>query len=126
MICYLLYEIQQIVILLSTHYQILNKSVSYNTVPIETEEGLINTLLTQYNNPTKKIIIYGKNSTDATVDKKHKQLFSLGLTEVYVYSGGLFEWMLLQDIYGDTEFPTTKKVLDILRYKPTPTIYKQN
>lgn len=98
----------------------------YNTVPIDTEEALINTILTQYDNPPKKIILYGKNSTDATVDKKYKQLVGLGLTEVYVYSGGLFEWMLLQDIYGDAEFPTTKKVADILRYKPTPTVYKQN
>jgi len=95
------------------------------TVPIDTEEGLINTILTQYDNPPKKIILYGKNSTDATVDKKYKQLVGLGFTEVYVYSGGLFEWMLLQDIYGDAEFPTTKKVADILRYKPTPTVYNQ-
>ena len=43
---------------------------------------------------------------------------SLGLTEVYVYPGGLFEWLLLQDIYGDDSFPTTKKELDILKYKP--------
>jgi hypothetical protein len=41
-----------------------------------------------------------------------------GFPEVYVYSGGLFEWMLLQDIYGQDEFPTTKKVLDILKWKP--------
>jgi len=25
---------------------------------------------------------------------------------------------LLQDIYGDDEFPTTRKMLDILKYKP--------
>jgi hypothetical protein len=25
---------------------------------------------------------------------------------------------MLQDIYGESEFPTTKKELDILRYKP--------
>jgi hypothetical protein len=25
---------------------------------------------------------------------------------------------MLQDIYGDTEFPTTKKELDILKFKP--------
>jgi hypothetical protein len=25
---------------------------------------------------------------------------------------------MLQDIYGDKEFPTTKKEIDILKYKP--------
>ena len=43
---------------------------------------------------------------------------SLGFINVYMYSGGLFEWLLLQDIYGDEEFPTTKKDIDILKYKP--------
>jgi hypothetical protein len=90
-----------------------------HTVPIETEESIINTLLTQYDANSKKIIVYGKNSTDVSVDKKYKQLVGLGLCDVFIYSGGLFEWMLLQDIYGDAEFPTTKKVVDILRYKPT-------
>jgi hypothetical protein len=37
---------------------------------------------------------------------------------VYVYTGGLFEWLMLQDIYGEKEFPTSKKELDILKYKP--------
>jgi hypothetical protein len=31
--------------------------------------------------------------------------------------GGLFEWLMLQDIYGYDEFPTTKKELDFLKYK---------
>ena len=35
-----------------------------------------------------------------------------------LYIGGLFEWLLLQDIYGDDEFKTTKKELDILKFKP--------
>ena len=30
----------------------------------------------------------------------------------------MFEWLMLQDIYGDNEFPTTKKELDFLKYKP--------
>lgn len=89
-----------------------------NTVSIDTEETTINTLLSQYEKVVRKIIVYGKNATDTTVEKKYKQLLGLGVGDVYIYSGGLFEWMLLQDIYGQSEFPTTKKVLDILRYKP--------
>ena len=37
---------------------------------------------------------------------------------VYIYQGGLFEWLLLQDIYGADEFPTTASEIDILKYKP--------
>jgi len=35
-----------------------------------------------------------------------------------MYTGGLFEWLLLQDIYGKTEFPTTTNIIDLLKYKP--------
>ena len=49
---------------------------------------------------------------------KYTQLVNLGFVNVYIYPGGLFEWLCLQDIYGDDEFPTTNKELDILKYKP--------
>jgi len=45
-------------------------------------------------------------------------LSGLGFQDVYLYMGGMFEWLLLQDIYGADEFPTTNKFLDILYYKP--------
>ena len=43
---------------------------------------------------------------------------TLGFQNIYLYVGGLFEWLMLQDIYGDKEFPTTSKQLDFLKYKP--------
>lgn len=92
-----------------------------NTISYQMEEKCINELMNQYDFKSRKFIIYGKNAVDESVDKKYKQLISLGFTEVYIYSGGLFEWMLLQDIYGNDEFPTTHKVLDILKYKPLRT-----
>lgn len=88
------------------------------TMAIGQEEAKINELLNRYDAaPLPKIILYGRNSHDNTVDAKYKQLRGLGLTDVHVYAGGLFEWLLLQDIYGNDEFPTTKRVIDILRYK---------
>jgi hypothetical protein len=54
------------------------------------------------------------------VHKKYQQLASLGFQNVYAYMGGIFEWLLLQDIYGHEIFPTSKKELDLLRYKPPP------
>jgi hypothetical protein len=66
----------------------------------------------------RKILVYGRNNNDIEkVLKKQKQLIALGFTEVYVYLGGLFEWVLLQDIYGKDLFKTTRTVTDILRYK---------
>jgi hypothetical protein len=77
---------------------------------------MINDLISNYAHHTKIIILYGKNATDVSPEKKYKQFQSLGFSHIYIYAGGLFEWMLLQDIYGDDEFPTTSKVLDILKY----------
>lgn len=88
-----------------------------STTPYEEEERTINELLNNYDYNNKKIIIYGKNSNDESAEKKYSQLRTLGFSEIYLYTGGLFEWMLLQDIYGNTEFPTTKKQLDLLKYK---------
>lgn len=86
-----------------------------NTIQMNDEERAINEMIDKYEN--KVIIIYGKNSIDESVEKKYKQLIQLGLN-VYIYTGGLFEWILLQDIYGETNFPTTTKITDLLIYRP--------
>ena len=88
-----------------------------NTTSIEHEEQLINNFL-KIGNKQVKIIVYGKNYTDEKIYTKYNQLLSLGFYNIYIYVGGLFEWLLLQDIYGEAEFPTTKKELDLLKYKP--------
>ena len=88
-----------------------------NTTSIIEEELIMN----NYIKTDKKIniIIYDKNSDEMRILKKYRQLVDLGFTNVYIYTGGLFEWLLLQDIYGSTEFPTTTKELDILKFKGT-------
>ena len=95
----------------------------YNTINFSSEEQIINNLLS--NDINKSIIIYGKNSNDETVYKKYKQLIDLGFINVYIYLGGLFEWLLLQDIYGRDLFKTTKNELDILKYKPDSTLQER-
>jgi len=57
------------------------------------------------------------NSSDDTCINKYDQLVKLGFYNVYVYAGGLFEWLLLQDIYGSDLFPTTNDKVDFLKYK---------
>tara|TARA_B100000575_G_C22546660_1_gene349791 strand:+ start:103 stop:522 length:420 start_codon:yes stop_codon:yes gene_type:complete len=88
------------------------------TLPINKEEKILNNLLNE-GNIEEKIIIYGENSTDNTLIKKYNQLSKLGFVNVYIYMGGLFEWLLLQDIYGKDYFKTTTIENDFLKYKGT-------
>ena len=86
-----------------------------NTTSINDEEMLINKFIKE--NKSIRIIIYGKNCNDESIDKKYQQLYSLGFYNIFVYLGGMFEWLMLQDIYGKDLFPTTKKEVDLLKYK---------
>lgn len=93
------------------------KCLIKNTMSYDIEESTLNDKITTYQTNKCVIIVYGRNSADSTVDKKYRQLISLGFRNVYVYYGGMFEWLLLQDIYGINEFPTTDRELDILKFK---------
>lgn len=106
-----------------------NKYILINTLPTDEQHCLITktisykneeTVINKYlNNPSSIIIfIYGRNTNDNTVITKYKQLIGLGFMNIYIYSGGLFEWLCLQDIYGNDDFPTNGEELDILKYKP--------
>jgi len=81
------------------------------------EEQIINQLL-KTTDKSGHIIIYGKNTNDDSIIKKYNQFMQLGFKNVYIYPGGLFEWLLLQDIYGNELFPTTNDEKDLLKYKP--------
>ena len=98
----------------------LNKNeqicVIKNTIDIDDEVKIINENID--NNLNKNIIIYGKNYMDKSIYKKYNQLKKLYCQNIYIYSGGLFEWLTLQDIFGKENFPTNKIELDILKYKP--------
>lgn len=86
-----------------------------NTISADKETDYINKLIKT--NLAKAIVIYGKNCNDENVITKYKQLKELGFKNLSIYIGGLFEWLLLQDIYGDDLFPTTSKETDFLKYK---------
>ena len=90
-----------------------------NTLPAQSEVTIMDTYL-KSNNKLVKIIIYGKHCNDDLTEKKYHQLLKLGFSNVHIYGGGMFEWLLLQDIYGADEFPTSSKQTDHLKYKPGP------
>jgi hypothetical protein len=91
------------------------KCLIVNTTLAEEEELIINRYMKE--NKSIRIIIYGKNCNDESIQKKYQQLLTLGFYNIFIYTGGMFEWLLLQDIYGKDLFPTTKKELDLLKYK---------
>lgn len=110
----------EIYLLINTLPSVSQDCLISTTVSIDQEEATINKYMKE--NRNIRIIIYGKNCNDDLVDKKYQQLLSLGFYNIFVYRGGMFEWLLLQDIYGKDLFQTNKKELDILKYKPHPVL----
>lgn len=104
-------------LLINTLSETEQECLILNTMNIKNEENIINSCI-KNGRKDIKIIVYGKNCNDEKTVNKYNQLTTLGFYSVYIYVGGLFEWLMLQDIYGEKEFPTTKKELDILKYKP--------
>jgi hypothetical protein len=103
-------------IIINTMSAVEQDCLIYGTIPSNTEEHIVNSFI----DSGKKdviFIVYGKNSADETVHKKRTQLIQLGFDTVHIYGGGLFEWFLLQDVYGFAEFPTTAKCRDFLKYR---------
>lgn len=111
-------------IILNTLAPELQNCLIKGTLRYEIEEQTINDCLNHSSKLYPTLIIYGKNSTDAMVDRKEKQLEELGFEDVYVYSGGMFEWLLLQETYGLIEFPTTSRAGDILKYRTPGALHR--
>lgn len=103
-------------IIINTLNQNEQNCIIKNTIDVNDEVKIINENID--NNLNKNIIIYGKNYMDKSIYKKYDQLKSLYCDNIYIYPGGLFEWLTLQDIYGKENFPTNCIELDILKYKP--------
>jgi len=94
-----------------------------NTIDYNREQEIFNKLIENYDFKSKKIVIYGKNCNDNSAINKANQLIDLGFQYIYVYNAGLFEWILLQEIYSEEHFKTTSVVTDILKFKSEKIIY---
>jgi len=108
----------EIYLLINTLPDFEQKCLIKGTINATQEEGLITKHLTK--NKNIQIIVYGRNCNDETVFKKYQQLKSLGFLNIFIYTGGMFEWLMLQDIYGFEDFPTTIKELDFIKYNCKP------
>lgn len=87
----------------------------FNTLAPREEERRLNDCLKK-GEADRVIVVYGRNAGDVSAEKKCRQLVGLGFTSVRLYAGGLFEWALLQDIYGTELFPTTSVCVDPLSF----------
>lgn len=104
-------------IIINTLLHSEQKCLIKNTHNSHNEEHIINELFNK-KDFSKIIFIYGKNSNDYSAYEKFFQLQKMGFTKIFLYIGGLFEWLCLQDIYGTDNFPTTSQELDIYKYRP--------
>lgn len=116
MVIYRNSNIQHSTLIINTLPPSLQHCLIKTTVDIRFEERVVNTFI--HKKPDIMIIVYGKNSNDITILHKYEQLVKLGFTNVHIYTGGIFEWMLLHEIYGKDLFKITKYEIDILRYRP--------
>ena len=116
MVVYRNMHVQHSTLLINTLPPSLQHCLIKTTVDIRFEERVVNAFIEK--KPDIMIIVYGKNSNDITILHKYEQLVKLGFTNVYIYTGGIFEWMLLHEIYGKDLFKITKYEIDILRYRP--------
>lgn len=102
--------------------------VLINTIPITRQDCLIKGTLKAINevdymnkllkvNKNKEIIIYGIHHTDLSVIAKYNQLKKLGFKKVHIYFGGMYEWLLLQDVFGSINFQTDGIIQNIVDYK---------
>ena len=88
------------------------------TIPIDKEEDYINRMI-QKRQYDIVIVLYGENMYDPTVITKYNQLKNIGFVNCHIYFGGLFEWYLLQDVYGSEMFPTKNSPINgCLHFKP--------
>lgn len=113
-------RIQSKCVIINTLPENMQECLIPNTTFYKDEVDIINNLLK--NSSDTDIIIYGMNNNDESVVRKYKQLTGLGFQKIYIYLGGMFEWLLLQDIYGSDNFETTTRELDIMKFKPIKNI----
>lgn len=76
------------------------------TISAAHEERQINRLIeTKNDDSTRKveIVYYGLNSTDLIPETQARKLLQYGL-DASVFRGGLFEWGLLREIFGNATY----------------------
>jgi len=103
-------------IVINTMHESDQKCLIEGTINCSKESEIMNEYL-ETRNFKINIIIYGRNYHDNDTETKYNQLKKLGFENVFIYSGGLFEWMLLHEVYGSDNFKTTGDTDDLLAFR---------
>lgn len=110
------------IILISTLPEDTQGCLIPQTVACHDEERWINDVLERKKQGLYTVIVYGANHLDATVDRKCAQMRTMGFRSVHAYLGGMFEWLLLHEVFGEENFPVAQPsrsgVPDILAFRP--------
>lgn len=118
-------------IFISTMPLELQNALIPNTIPCIDEAMTINRIIDEFSATKYIFIVYGKNACDDTSSKKYQQLRNLGFSNVHVFPGGMFEYILLNDMYGEKLFPISgsngigipDKVVDIMEYRSVDRVF---
>jgi len=102
-----------------------------NTIPCSDEATTINRIMDEFNTAKYTLIVYGKNACDTDPSKKYEQLWNLGFSDIHIFPGGMFEYILLNDMYGEKLFPISGSngtgspvvTVDIMTYRPIKNIF---
>lgn len=91
-----------------------------HTIRFHEEETRINNIIDDNVQHQYIVIIYGRNTMDETIEKRYSQMIHLGFhkSNVWIYYGGLFEYSMLQEMFGQEMFPSIGTCRDLLKYKP--------
>jgi len=111
------HAIEQGYVIVNTLPETLQGCLIKGSIAADEEEDRMNDYL-QHDETDKIVVLYGMNSCDDSVDRKFEELADLGFRRIYIYVGGLFEWLMLQEIIGISEFPTTSRCMDLMVYQP--------
>lgn len=112
------------VIVISTLAETFQGCLIPHTVACSHEEKCVNDVLERKKQGLYTVIVYGENHLDPTVERKCAQMRVMGFKSIYMYAGGMFEWLLLHEVYGGENFPVAMAgssrtcVPDILAFKP--------
>ena len=68
------------------------------TLPSHDEVARITAIIKEKRQRDMIVHIYGENYADNKIMIQYKKLVSIGFKNVYIYPGGMFEWLCLQEI----------------------------
>jgi hypothetical protein len=107
-------------ILINTLPTTEQECVLTGTLSCEEELTCINRYI-ENNDWSLHIYVYGRNCSDTTVLAKYNRLRQYGFTHVHMYVGGLFEWLLLQELLGSDVCRTTTRPPNLLHFSSNAT-----